>query len=305
MSIEKKVIFIGSKQLGLETLKVIYSIAPQAIEAIITYNDEQDSRSVLPLITKFGKKNLKPTTVVSNKKDFESTIDSLQFDIAIVVGWYWMISKKVLNKKNTLYLGLHNSLLPKYRGGAPLIWAILNREEQTGVSLFEINDKMDEGNVWGQEVIRLKKEDYISDVLEKLHKASKNLFSKVYSGILSSNITPTPQSHEMATYGGLRFPEDSQINWNEDAEKVYDLIRSVSHPYPGAYTIWNKKKLYIWKATPLNNVYYGIPGQVLEVLNNKVLISCGKNTCIQIEIISYKDFHGSADQLIKSIKIRF
>lgn len=307
MATINKILFIGSKQIGLKCLSEIYSLSPDSLIGIITIDDRNEKRSVFVDLNSFASVNSIKFHIAQNRKHFESLIKELKPELCIVVGWYWMISSETINIVPNGFIGVHFSLLPKYRGGSPLVWAMINGEETVGMSLFSITEGLDEGDIWAQQTIKVGFEDYISDVLKKLEDVTVSFFRTNYLAILNIRLKPTPQDSTEATYGTMRYTSDGLINWGKSAVEIYNFIRAQSEPYPGAYTLYDGKKLTIWKAHHKNITYYGSPGKVARITKEGVYVVCGDQKPIILEIVELEDNGNKepAHELIKSIRTHF
>lgn len=300
----KKVIFVGSKSLGYTVLKTMYRLAPEQLDACITMGDGKDHRSCRKEIKEFCLENQIPCFEVAGNCDISGIIADRKPDICFVVGWYRMIPERVIRLVPQGFLGIHNSLLPAYRGQAPLVWAMMQGEKEIGFSLFSFSDRMDEGKIWAQEKVQIDEDTYIADVLQEFDKLAESLFEKVYLRILLGEVQPLPQSG-VVSYGGKRCPASGRIDWKEDALKIVRGIHAQSDPYPGAYTIWNGKKLTIWKARRFQYDFFGVPGHVGLILDGDIVVACGGNTAIILEEVEYDGFRGVARKLIKSLDFAF
>ena len=169
-------------------------------------------------------------------------------DFALAIGWYYMIPNSFLEICNKGGAGIHASLLPKYRGNAPLVWAIINGEKETGVSFFYFAEGVDEGDIIGQEKFEISESDTIKEVLEKTTIASKKVLLDKLSEIANGTNTPTKQDHSKATLYPKRSPEDGEIDWSKSPKEINNFIRAQTKPYPGAFTIINGKKVKILSA---------------------------------------------------------
>ena len=304
MKIER-VLFIGSKSLGLECLKTLWEIKPEVLQGIVTINDENDTRSVKKEIQEFAREKGLPFYCGNSNKMLEKAIKETSPHLVIVVGWYTIIPPHILYKVKAGFIGLHNSLLPKYRGGSPLIWAIINGEKKVGISLFYITEEMDAGDILGQKSIMVEKGDYISDILSKLKEKAVELMHEVYPLLLEGKAPRIPQDHTQATYCAQRYPFDGEINWQWSNSKIYNFIRAQSDPYPGAFTFWQERKLYVWKALPLEVTIYGTPGQIAWVKEDGVYVVCGNNKPLILQEVQWEGgLKAPANRILNSIKIR-
>lgn len=180
-------------------------------------------------------------------RDYNQIIKELNLDLILVLGWYYMVPESTRSLVKYGVWGIHASLLPKYAGGAPLNWAILNGEEETGVTLFRMEDGVDDGDIISQKSFKIEYEDTIKEVYEKATIISKEILKQVLNNM--DEISFTRQDKEKIEIYPQRKPADGKIDLNKPALELYNFIRAQSSPYPGAYidTIDNKK-LIIEKA---------------------------------------------------------
>ncbi len=301
-----KVVFLGSKKMGFKCLNKMYSLKPDSIKAVITLNDKNDTRSVLNDFISFCSKSNINLNIVNKRVEADDLIKKFKPDLCIVIGWYWLIKNDILNLVRNGFIGIHNSLLPKYRGGSPCVWAMINGEKKIGISLFTFTNEMDAGGIWTQEFTMINDNDYIGDVLNRLESKAKDIIKKCYLQIINGSMKPKPQDHNLATFCSQRLPEDGLINWNKKAKYIYNFIRSQSEPYPGAFTFLQDEKLTIWRAKYIDNlIYYGTAGQVVQMNSNGVYVICGDNKPIILDTVGFKNKKYSANEIIKSVKIRF
>jgi len=295
---------MGSKCLGLRVLKEIQSLSPNTLIGAITIDDKSDTRTALTDFKELSITTGLPLYVAKNRKHSEETIRNLKPDLCLVVGWYWLISEEILRLIPYGFIGIHYSLLPKYRGGSPLIWAIINDEREVGFSLFSFAEGIDDGPLWAQGTVTVEDGDYVSDTLRKLEEKTIEVLLKKYPSIINGTITPVEQRHELATYCAQRLPNDGNVNWYKPARYVYNFIRAQSDPYPGAFTWYENGMLRIWKARLFEYEYSGTPGQVAKIDSDGVYVICGDNRAVIVEEVEIAGKRGEAKKFIKSIKAR-
>lgn len=283
----EKITFIGSKHLGIRSLQTIYGLAPDKLWSIVTLNDHKDTRCKLDEFKEFAKHSEKKLHILNKPSEFEAIIKEDSPDMCIVVGWYWLIKKNILENVPNGFLGIHPSLLPKYRGGAPLIWPIINGDKESGVSLFYLDNDMDAGDVVDQKRFDIADEDTVADILVKTESLATKLFKNNLPLIFKNKESKVPQDHNAATYYSMRKPEDGRINWHSSSVEIYNFIRAQTHPYPGAFCYVGNKKMYLWKSRVAPQEYHGIPGLVVKVSDTYVVVVCGKGAIclykVQIE----------------------
>jgi methionyl-tRNA formyltransferase len=189
-------------------------------------------------------------------------------DLMLVVSWRYKIPAEVYRRPRAGTFVFHDSLLPTYRGFSPTVWAMINGERHCGASLFEIAEEIDAGDIIDQERIAIGPDDVISGVMERVTQAYLALLERNLAGLIDGTAPRAPQDHSLATFTCKRLPEDNRIDWAAPSESVYNLIRAVGAPYPGAFTTLCGKKIRVWSARRLAEPrrYAGkIPGRVVEV----------------------------------------
>ena len=179
-------------------------------------------------------------------KDYKDIIKDLNLDLLLVLGWYYMIPKDIRSLAKYGAWGIHASLLPKYAGGAPLNWAIINGEKETGVTLFRMEDGVDDGDIIAQKSFSIDIKDTIKEVYEKATMESKKILLDTLNNIGSVKFIKQDKT-KIKVYP-QRKPEDGEIDLTMNAIDMYNFIRAQSSPYPGAYikTI-DRKKIVIEK----------------------------------------------------------
>lgn len=301
-----KVVFIGSKSLGIKCLKEMHRLKPDSIMAAITFDDSADIRSNFEDFKSYCETSKIVLHIAKNSRETEKIISSLKPDWCFVIGWYWLFSESVLKLVKYNFIGLHNSLLPKYRGFSPLVWSIINGEKEIGFTLFSFTQGMDDGDVWFQKKIKLKPQHYVGEMLALIEDEAVKGIRTNYLKILSHQIKPEKQDNSLVTYCALRTPEHGKINWNKSATEVFNFIRAQTSPYPGAFSFYNNQKIVINKASVLDVVYYGTPGQVASVSSKGVIVICGNNTALNInEVVNGDGTITKAELIVNSIKIFF
>lgn len=257
---KKKVIFLGStlfSQQLFDELILDKDIEIVAIFSIpekfnISYSkDKVKNYNYHSFIQEAQKYNIKRFEVDSNNKkldSYEDIIKILNADILLVLGWYYMIPKNIRELAKYGAWGIHASLLPNYAGGAPLTWAIINGEKKTGVTLFKMDDGVDNGPIIAQNEFLIEDNDTIKEVYEKATIESKKMLKDVLKRDFK-NIVFKEQDQKAIEVFPQRNPNDGQIDLSKSAKDISNFIRAQSSPYPGAFikTVDNKK-LIIEKA---------------------------------------------------------
>lgn len=277
----KKILFLGSKQIGFSALNALNSVIPRHVAGAVILDDIADGRTVLPQFQSYCGQVRLPLAIIHHPNELSKIVQFYEPEYVLVVGWYWILPPDLLKVVPGGFIGVHASLLPKYRGNAPLVWAVLRGETQTGVTLFHFDDGMDTGDVVSQQKFEVKRQDTIANVLVKAEYATVGLIAAYARPILEGTAPRHKQNHEMATYAALRRPEDGRIDWSQPAEAVYNFIRAQTKPYPGAFThLPDRSVLRVWRVSVFAYPYYGVPGVVGQRYDDGVLVACGEGAIV-------------------------
>ena len=182
----------------------------------------------------------------------------------LIFSFYYraLIPKEILLLPRLGAYNMHGALLPRYRGRACVNWAVLNGETRTGATLHVMTEKPDGGDIIDSEAVDIKFTDTALDVFLKVTEAARIITERSLPALEAGTAPRTPQNEAEATYFGRRRPEDGRIDWNKSAREIYNLIRAVTHPFPGAFADIGGKKYYIWKARPIAGT--AAPGEVVS-----------------------------------------
>jgi methionyl-tRNA formyltransferase len=189
-------------------------------------------------------------------------------DLLLAVSWRYLVPPAVYRRARLGAFVLHDSLLPRYRGFAPTVWAILNGETETGATLCEMAGPVDAGAIIAQERVPIGPDDTITGVLPRVTEAYLRLLERTLPALLCGDAPRTPQDEAQASYTCKRLPEDNRIDWREPTATIYNLIRATTRPYPGACTTLDGRTLRVWGARRLPDAprYVGrVPGRVVAV----------------------------------------
>ena len=301
----RRVLFMGSKELGLAVLRAIHQASPGSIAGILTLDDSNDHRSALPRFREFAATVNMPLRIAANRAESEQIIQEFNPDLCVVVCWYWMLGEKLLVSIPYGFIGVHNSLLPRYRGGSPLVWQLIQGETEIGFSILTLTSGMDEGPIWASRRLAVEPEERIGQVLPRLEAAIVEELGSLYPRILSGTVQPAPQDAREATYCMARHPEDGELDWRDPAANVFNSIRAQSDPYPGAFSYWNGKLVRCWRATLFDRPWCGAPGQVARIRTDGVVVIAGDHRAVVLTEIEMDGVRDAADRLITSYRHRF
>lgn len=259
---------------GLEALiKHSFNIA-----AVFTHEDDPEENCWFGSVKDWAvKKNITVYTDEEiNEPQWIKKITGLKPDIIFSFYYRKMISGKILEIPKLGAFNLHGSLLPAYRGRCPVNWVLINGEKRTGVTLHYMIDKPDAGDIVGQKEVEISFTDTARTLYDKLCLAAKTLFDEILPMIKKGRIPRRKQNLAAGSYYGGRRPEDGRIDWNQSAQDIYNLIRGVTEPYPGAFAFLdNGEKLIIWWAEPVKSNITKVPKEV-EISTENIRVYTGK-----------------------------
>jgi methionyl-tRNA formyltransferase len=189
-------------------------------------------------------------------------------DLILSVYYRSMISTKILGLARLGAFNMHGSLLPRYRGRAPINWAVLNGEPRIGMTLHRMVREPDAGAIVDQEGVDIGPRDTAEQALRKVLPCARRVLARQIDALLAGTARETPQDPSQATYFGGRKPEDGRIDWGRPTAQIFNLVRAVTDPYPGAFTDVGGARLMVWWAepdSPAASKGRGGPGEVLSL----------------------------------------
>jgi len=293
-----------SKELGFQTLlKVSERFKTKDIK-VLTIDDSRDKRTKLKEISNFCKeKNINICFSSSKRQTHDFLVDN-STNITLVACWYQLIPEKTLVELKKPIIGVHNSLLPKFRGGSPLVWTILTGEDFFGYSVFEITKGMDDGGIYLQEDFKLLSDYDISHCIDTINKSFLSKINFLLSEIILGS-QPEKQANDNISYCAQRLPQDGLIDWKKSNSEIHNFIRSQSCPYPGAFSYLNNEKIILEKSQILDENCYGTPGQIFKIDDSGMRIVCNNNTTLLVKKIRVADKFYKPCEYLKTIKHRF
>ncbi|WP_118986162.1 bifunctional UDP-4-amino-4-deoxy-L-arabinose formyltransferase/UDP-glucuronic acid oxidase ArnA [Photorhabdus sp. CRCIA-P01] len=253
------------------------------IQAVFTHTDDPNENHFFSSVARLSADLALPVFAPENVNHplWIERIRELKPDVIFSFYYRDMLSEDILSLASTGAFNLHGSLLPKYRGRAPINWAILNGEVETGVTLHKMVLKPDAGDIIAQHKVAIAETDTALTLHGKIREAAEKLFDQILPRIKAGTYPAIPQDERQATYFGRRTAADGEIDWHKSAMEINNLVRAVTEPYPGAFTFLGEGKITIWRASPLNETHDKQPGTVLSV--DPLIIACGKGA---LEIIN-------------------
>jgi methionyl-tRNA formyltransferase len=278
---------MGTPDFAVPSLKALFENGYNVL-MVVTQPDRPKGRGrkVIPPPVKeaaqsFGYDVIQPVSI--KDKDFFDTIVRLKPDIFIVVAYGHILPRNILAIPKTGVINLHASLLPKYRGSAPIQWAIINGEKETGVTTMLLDEGMDTGDILLSSKVKITKVDTSATLHDRLSVLGADLLIKTLKSFENNDINPIAQDHTNATYAPLLKKGDGRIVWEKSAEHIASFIRGVT-PWPGAFTFQDNKRLKIFSAKPISVEVNESPGTVVKGFPDELRIATGKGVLAVIEI---------------------
>jgi len=279
----KKLVFMGTPMFAVPILKSLYQNGYN-ISCVYTQPPQKSKRgqkinkSPIQGISETLNLEYRTPPVLNNEEEY-NFLNSLDADLAIVVAYGQIIPKKFLNLTKKGFINIHASLLPKWRGAAPIQRSIMNLDQETGISIMRIAEKLDTGPVCNNYKIQLNENLNALEISEKLSSLAAEKILDNVDDILDGKANFIEQDHSNATYASKIQKTEGQINWDENAEKIIGKINGL-YPSPGAFFMFNGERYKILKAQV--GRAQGNPGLVLS---DNLEIACGNNQSIIIKEI--------------------
>ena len=288
---EPGIVVFGYHDVGVECLDALISRGSRVI-AVFTHRDNPEEKiwfkSVAQLARQHGIPVHTPDSV--NTPEWIARLREMQPDIVFSFYYRNLICQEILAIPRLGAFNLHGSLLPKYRGRVPINWAVLNGEIRTGATLHHMVKRPDAGDIVDQEAVPISPRDTAQDVFIKVTAAARQVLERSLEAIKQGRAPRRPQDEAQASYFGGRKPDDGRIDWHADAQRIFNLIRALTHPYPGAFTDVEGRRFFVWWAEPRPDGA-GQPGQVVSV--SPLRVAAGKGS---VEIVKWQWHDGSEQQ---------
>jgi methionyl-tRNA formyltransferase len=282
-----RLVFMGTPEFALPTLRTLCSSHHEVV-CVVTRPDRPKGRGQRPtgsvVKAEALKRNL-PVFQPENLKEpeFIQTLKNYHADCFIVVG-FRILPPEVFTLPPRGTINLHASLLPKYRGAAPIQWALIQGERETGVSVFFIEKEVDVGELILQEKVPIKENENAGALHDKLSKVGADVVLKAMNLIEKGNVKRFPQKGE-PTPAPKILPEHSRIQWDQSPDQIVNFIRGLS-PFPGAFTLIGGKRLKIVKAKVVDkdSQKHGLPGEIVEIRKEGFVVSAREGKLLITEI---------------------
>ncbi|WP_420428666.1 methionyl-tRNA formyltransferase [Kordiimonas sp.] len=271
--IKPKVSVLISKVFGLSCLEVL-SQAGINIRYVVTIDDRLDTRSAYNEIQAHCRRQSLNLKVSGSPSDTEGYFNEDPCDIVFVFCWYQIIKSSIIAGAQGGVFGIHHSLLPSYRGQAPLIWSLLAGDKVIGSTLFRIDGGIDTGPIAHQWSLEVNQKWYLRDIIAALEGQILLDLGKCAVELIEGRKSLKPQPTDQASYSSTRIPEDSRISWQDPAHQVLRHIRTLNSPYPESFTFFGEDRLSVGRAEAFPYRVHGVPGSIFKV-DGRSVVCCG------------------------------
>lgn len=299
-----RIVFIGASKFGLRCLEAMlplpfsnivgavtvpqtFSISyrPQGVTNVL-YADVKsfcDSKGISCLVMKQGMKD----------SGLLEQVQAFSPEIFIVSGWYHIIPKSWLDIAPAY--GLHASLLPNYSGSAPLVWAMINGEKKTGITLFKFADRVDSGPIIGQKTTNINFDDTIATLYDRIESLGVQLLTEHLPLLNEGSAIHIPQDDSRRRIFPPRSPEDGSIDWLLSSEQIYNFIRAQTKPYPGAFALHGENKITIWRSRIADDpsMQHILPAEI-KMVDNRIFVGCGDGLALEIIEVAKNGLNSTA-----------
>ena len=258
------IVVFAYSDIGYECLDLLIARG-EDVRAVFTHEDDPGETRWFRSVADLARRHGLPVRFDEPQKDGDAArlIAALRPDLIFSFYYRRMIPTAVLAAAKRGAFNLHGSLLPRYRGKAPVNWAVLHGERETGVTLHHMVARADAGDIVDQEAVPIGPEDTAYDVMRRLVPAARGVVDRQLAALKAGTAPRRPQDEGQATKFGGRRPEDGRIEWAQAARRIVDLVRAVAKPYPGAFTALGGRRLTVWTARAAAGGQPGRPGEVL------------------------------------------
>lgn len=283
---QMKVVYMGTPDFAVGPLEAIIHAGHQ-VTAVVTQPDKPKGRgkemAASPVKECALKYNIPVLTPVKIKaEEAVAQLREYPADIFVVAAFGQILSEEILNMPPYGCINIHASLLPKYRGAAPIQWSIIDGETETGITIMQMDKGLDTGDILFQKKVAITRSDTGESLFDKLAEAGSELIVEALEKIRNGEVSPVKQDDEKSSYAKMLTKSVGKIDWNQSAVEIERLIRGLNS-WPSAYTEYKGKQLKIWKAE-VEPAMEGAPGTIAKVTKDRVFVCTGEGALALTEI---------------------
>ncbi|WP_416144966.1 methionyl-tRNA formyltransferase [Planococcus koreensis] len=302
-----KIVFMGTPAFSAPILRMLVEEGYDVI-SVVTQPDRPVGRKKVLTPTPVKEEALRLGLPVyqpeklKNPEELQVVLD-LAPDLIITAAFGQILPSAVLEAPKLGAINVHASLLPAYRGGAPIHQAIIDGQTETGVTIMYMVDRLDAGDIISQTIVPIGSKDDTGIMFDKLSAAGKDLLKATLPSIIDGTNERKSQDEEKVTYARNISREQERIDWTQSAQAIYNQVRGL-HPWPVAFTTYNEQNMKIWQTEPADSAKSGKPGEVLELSGDAILVQTGEGVLAIKELQPAGKKRMSAADYLKGPKIQ-
>jgi len=283
-----RILFCGTPQFAVPTLKHLLAQPDFEVLAVITQPDRPRGRGQEVSFSGVKQTALAAKIAIHQPEkiraaEVQELLQSYSPDFIVIIAYGQIIPSRLLSIPKHGWINLHASLLPKYRGAAPINWAIVNGETRTGLTTMRIDAGMDTGDILLQQELGIGTIETAPELSTRLSEAGAPLMADTLRGLAEGRITPRPQAHSQATLAPMLKRDDGRIDWHRTATEVYNRMRGFA-PWPGCHSVFRGHSCHLW-AEPVSNKKSDAPPGTLLLEDNDLLVVCGGTTVLRLSAV--------------------
>ncbi len=282
-----RIIFMGTPAYAVPTLEAIHR-SPHRLELVITQPDRPQGRGrrvgpppVKQTALDLGYEVIQPAKI--KPPEFAASLQQRDPDLLVVVAYGRILPKSVLDVPRIGAVNVHASLLPKYRGAAPIQWAVISGEKETGITTIFMDEGMDTGDILLSASEPIDKNDTAATLHDRLARLGADVLLRTLEKLADNSLQPAVQDHSRATLAPMLKKVDGRINWQQTAQQIGCFVRGV-FPWPGAFTFYEKQRLKIFRVEPLASAPDAPPGTVIDGFPDELRVAAGSGSVVIHEI---------------------
>ena len=286
-----RIVFCGTPEFAVPTLQRLIAEPYFAVEAVVTQPDRPRGRGQKIASSPVKDLALAAALYIYQPEKIKSD-SAYEFfkrvapDAVVIIAYGQIIPARLIGIPRLGWINLHASLLPKYRGAAPVNWAIVNGQTRTGLTTMQIDPGLDTGPILLQTSLEIGADETAAELARRLAEAGAPLVIETLRKLARGELTPVPQDHQQATFGPMLKKEDGRINWSLTAQQIYNRIRGLE-PWPGAFTTFRERMCHVWGRPAAAEAIADrgeAPGALIAA-GGELYVVCGEGTCLRLEAL--------------------
>ncbi|RLQ92715.1 methionyl-tRNA formyltransferase [Planomicrobium sp. Y74] len=282
-----KIVFMGTPAFSVPILRMLVEEGYNVI-SVVTQPDRPVGRKKVLTPTPVKEEALRLGLPVyqpqklKNPEELQTVLD-LEADLVVTAAFGQILPSEILETPKLGAINVHASLLPAYRGGAPIHQAIIDGQKETGVTIMYMVDRLDAGDIISQTAVPIEKHDHTGSMFDKLSAAGTELLKETLPSIIDGTNERIPQDESLVTFARNISREQERIDWNRSAEEIYNQVRGL-HPWPVAYTSFKQDNMKLWWSEIVDGSKTGTPGEVVSLTEDAIHVQTGKGVLAITEL---------------------